>query len=232
MSVPPRVRYTVPAPGGVHTHELEIKKSRFLALLARVADETAARAFVTDVKARYRDARHHCSAFVLGPGRETARSSDDGEPAGTAGIPMLQTLTSFKTPGQRDDGSPSDLSDVCAVVVRWFGGVKLGAGGLVRAYSGAVAEALDSAALCTRLRAREVSVRLPHADAGRVEDEVRTQGFTVLATDYRADAAVLRLLVADDAGSVAHAVQAVTAVTSGAHVPEPGPVSWQDVPLR
>ena len=228
----PRARYTVVAPGPVHGHEIDIKKSRFLALLTRVTDEDSAREFIAGTRGRYRDARHHCSAFLLGPGRETGRSSDDGEPAGTAGIPMLQTLTAFKTPLQRDRGATGDLSDVCAVVVRWFGGVKLGAAGLVRAYSGAVAEALATAPLRTRMRAREISVRLPHALAGRIEDDVRTQGFTLLATDYRPDAAVLRLIVADDAASVGHAVQAVTALTSGAHVPEPGAVSWQDMALR
>ena len=86
------------------------------------------------LRRRHHDARHVCSAFVLGPARDRMRSSDDGEPAGTAGVPMLEAVLQRETaPGR------TDLTDVCAVVVRWFGGIKLGAGGLVRAYSTCVA---------------------------------------------------------------------------------------------
>ncbi len=101
--------------------EVEVKRSRFSCRLERVSDEAAARAVVEEERRVHWDARHHCSAFVLGPSGEVQRSSDDGEPAGTAGAPMLEVLVG------------AGLSDVVAVVTRWFGGVLLGAGGLVRA---------------------------------------------------------------------------------------------------
>lgn len=232
MPTDPHVSYTVLRATSVHTHETEIKKSRFLALLKRVDSETAARDFIAETKTQFRDARHHCSAFLIGPTRETGRSSDDGEPSGTAGIPMMQTLSAHKVPSQREQQLEGDLSDICAVVVRWFGGVKLGAGGLVRAYSGSVAAALETAPLRTRMRSRSLTVRLAHADAGRVEDDVRTAGFTVLPTRYEADAAVLTLAVPDREIDVRNASDTVTSLTAGQYIPRLGGVDWHDITLR
>lgn len=141
--------------------ELEVKRSRFLTRLRRVTSEETARAAIEERRSRFFDARHHCSAFVLGPEARTARSSDDGEPAGTAGVPMLSVLTS------------NHLTDVVAVVTRYFGGVKLGAGGLVRAYSEAVAQAVAAAGtrrveLCSLL-----AIDADFASIGAVEDSLR-----------------------------------------------------------
>ena len=113
-------RYLVPA--GPGTAEVVVKRSRFLCSVARVASEAEARAVVDRARKKHWDAGHHCSAFVIGPASELQRSSDDGEPSGTAGAPMLEVLRG------------REVSDVVAVVTRWFGGVLLGAGGLVRAY--------------------------------------------------------------------------------------------------
>ncbi|GAB4085573.1 YigZ family protein [Myceligenerans cantabricum] len=146
-------------------HELVIKKSRFLAHVAPVADGTGADAVVARLRKQHWDARHHCLAMVLGVRADHARSSDDGEPSGTAGVPMLEVL------------KHRHLTDVVAVVSRYFGGVKLGAGGLVRAYSGAVSEALDVAAGAGIVLRREilhaVEVPVPHADAGRIDNLLR-----------------------------------------------------------
>lgn len=231
MPIDPNVSYTVLRAHSAHAHEIEIKKSRFLALLKRVDSEATARDFIAEVKAQHRDARHHCSAFLVGPSRETGRTSDDGEPSGKAGMPMMQSLSAYKSPTQREEGLEGDLSDVCAVVVRWFGGVKLGAGGLVRAYSGAVAEALETAPLKTRMRSRSLSVPLAHSDAGRIEDDVRTAGFTVLPTRYEAHAAVLTIAVPDREIDVQNALDTVTSLTSGQYTPELGDIDWYDVPL-
>ncbi|MGH3317578.1 MAG: IMPACT family protein, partial [Nocardioidaceae bacterium] len=111
--------------------ETEVKRSRFLCRLRRVEHEDQARAVVDEARREHGDARHHCSAFILGPAGQVQRSSDDGEPAGTAGGPMLEVLRG------------REVSDVVAVVSRYFGGTLLGAGGLVRAYSDAVRAALD-----------------------------------------------------------------------------------------
>lgn len=110
------------AEDGWVVHEEEVRRSRFLAVLARTPDEEAARAVVATLRRRHHDARHVCSAWILGPGRRRMRSNDDGEPAGTAGVPMLEALSLRDT-----GGGATDLTDVTAVVVRWFGGVKLGA---------------------------------------------------------------------------------------------------------
>lgn len=125
----PADRYVSPV--GPSRHEVEIRRSRFIACLFPVTDDEQARARLGELRHEFHDARHHCSAQLLGPGRDSAHSSDDGEPAGTAGVPIMQALTSHVTATGR-----ADLSNVLAVVVRYFGGVELGAGGLARAYGG------------------------------------------------------------------------------------------------
>ncbi len=135
---------------------LEVKKSAFLAQLTPVDSVEAADAVVAATRKLYWDARHHCTALVVGPHGERQRSNDDGEPAGTAGAPMLEVLRH------------RDVTDLVAVVTRWFGGTLLGAGGLVRAYGGAVSQALDAAAFVDRVYLTRVTGAVPHADAGRV----------------------------------------------------------------
>ena len=116
---------------------------------------------IAGIRKRAWDANHNCTAMVTGLLGDQARSSDDGEPSGTAGVPMLEVLRR------------RELTDVVAVVTRYFGGVKLGAGGLVRAYSSAVSEALDRAALVRRAALRQVTLEVPHAEAGRYDNLLR-----------------------------------------------------------
>ena len=108
----------------------EIKKSRFICHVKRVYSEEEARAFIAAIKKEHYKATHNCSAFIVGERSEIKRTSDDGEPSGTAGIPMLGVLENH------------NLTNLCVVVTRYFGGIKLGAGGLIRAYSHSVAESL------------------------------------------------------------------------------------------
>ena len=143
------------------TRELIVKKSRFIAHLVPVRSVAEADEVIASVRRQYWDARHNCIAMVTGVTGDQARSSDDGEPSGTAGIPMLEVL--------RRRG----LTDVVAVVTRYFGGVKLGAGGLIRAYSTAVSDALDEAVLLHRCELLEARVDVPHADAGRIDNGLR-----------------------------------------------------------
>ncbi|MFC5667896.1 YigZ family protein [Kitasatospora misakiensis] len=167
----PRPYLTVRSAG---THELEIKKSRFICHLARVADEEEAQAFIAGIRKQYWDARHNCTAFVVGEEQRRERSSDDGEPGGTAGVPMLEVL--------RRRG----VTDTVAVVTRYFGGIKLGAGGLVRAYGSAVSEALAEVGLLERRPVALLAVTVDHARAGRVENDLRAAGFTVSDLAYEA----------------------------------------------
>jgi uncharacterized YigZ family protein len=165
--------------------EIEVRKSRFLCLLAPVATEEAARETVASRRRAHHSARHHCSAFVLGPGGQVQRSSDDGEPAGTAGVPMLEVL--------RGRG----LTDVVAVVTRYFGGVLLGTGGLIRAYGGAVSAAADAAPILRRRAMHTVVVAVDHQRAGRLENELRASPYTVDSASYAADVR-LRVFVAPE----------------------------------
>lgn len=181
--------------------ETEVGRSRFRCRLERVTTEAGARAVVGAARREHRDAAHHCSAFVLGPPPQVVeRSGDDGEPAGTAGAPMLEVLR-----GAGTDVEP--LSDVVAVVTRWFGGTLLGAGGLVRAYGDAVRTALDVAGTRRRELLRELEVEVGHADAGRLESGLRAHDVAVLDQAYTARV-TLRLGVPTDGVASLHALVA------------------------
>nr|WP_238148240.1 YigZ family protein [Rothia halotolerans] len=212
---------------------LEVRRSEFLGYAARVETEAQAREHIEAVRKAHRDARHVCTAFVLGADREVQRSSDDGEPAGTAGIPMLQALLAHRAPGDDAGEEPerADLSDVCVAVVRYFGGIKLGAGGLVRAYTEAVVSTLDAAPLARRSRLRRGALALPHAEAGRLENELRAEGYTVLGADYGAEGAVLRLAVEDRGETLERAELRIASLTSGQRELEWGGTDWIDLPL-
>ena len=218
--------YTTLAAGGDFRHELDIKRSRFITVLLRAGTEDAARDLVAGLRREFHDARHHCSAFVIGPDRTVQRSSDDGEPSGTAGIPMLEALLRRETaPGV------SDLSDVSAVVVRYFGGVLLGAGGLVRAYSESVSAALDLAPLVRRSRLRICSMAVPHAEAGRLENDLRAAGMVMAETSYQDRHAVLRIAVPDEAAAIAAAADRILQLTAGSASLTPEGTEWVDEPI-
>ncbi|GAA1005826.1 MULTISPECIES: YigZ family protein [Nocardiopsidaceae] len=153
-------------------HELEIKRSRFVCALARADGEDAARAFIAERRKEHWNASHNCTAYVLGEDGGVQRSSDDGEPAGTAGVPMLEVL--------RHRG----LTDTVAVVTRYFGGTKLGAGGLIRAYGGAVSAAVDRVGVLERRRLLLVDVFADYVLGGRLESDLRDSSLTVRGVAY------------------------------------------------
>ncbi|MDQ0825921.1 putative YigZ family protein [Arthrobacter sp. B2I5] len=218
--------FTTLAAGGDFRHELDIKRSRFITVLRRAGTEDAARDLVAGLRREFHDARHHCSAFVIGPDRSIQRSSDDGEPAGTAGIPMLEALLKRETaPGV------SDLSDISAVVVRYFGGVLLGAGGLVRAYSESVSAALELAPLARRSRLRICSAAVPHAAAGRLENDLRAAGTVMAETSYQDRHTVLRIAVPDHADAIAAASDRILQLTAGSASLTADGTEWVDEPL-
>ena len=203
--------------------ELVIKKSVFLTRLARVHHEDEARALIAEVRHEHPPARHHCMAFVLGPLREVQRSSDDGEPAGTAGVPMLSALL-----GHTVSGLP--VTHLVAVCSRWFGGIKLGAGGLTRAYSGSVTAALDAARWRRRSRVTLHDLSLDHADIGRVETSLRASGVTVL--DQRYEAATAWLQVAVPPGDHERVANTVAQLTSGGTLGVAVGERWITEPIR
>ncbi|MBP5383947.1 MAG: YigZ family protein [Lachnospiraceae bacterium] len=159
--------------GGVG--EIKEKKSRFIATLRPVTTEEEATAFINETKKKYWDAKHNCSAFVIGRNSELTRCSDDGEPAGTAGRPMLEVLTG------------AGLTDVCVVVTRYFGGVLLGTGGLIRAYQAAVKEGLANAKIVKRMPGTVYSVQADYSNAGRLQNLFGREEVIVSDSSYGAD---------------------------------------------
>lgn len=140
--------------------ETEIKKSRFLCHLKRVTSEEEAKAFIQGIKKEHWKANHNCSAYLIGEHSEIQRSSDDGEPSGTAGVPMLEVL------------KKNDLINVCVVVTRYFGGIKLGAGGLIRAYSHAVSHGLQTVGLVMGKLQQEISLDLDYSLLGKLQNSL------------------------------------------------------------
>lgn len=183
-------RYLTVAGTGVH--EIEIRRSRFLCALAPATSEEAARDVIAARRKAEPSARHHCHAFVLGADGRTQRSSDDGEPAGTAGTPMLEVLRR------------RELTDTVAVVTRYFGGVLLGAGGLIRAYGQAVSEAVDVLGVREYRRLRLVEVVVDYDRAGRLENDIRASPYLLHATRFE-DVAHFDVGLAPDQGETFHA---------------------------
>ncbi|MFP5078577.1 IMPACT family protein [Rhizobium sp. YIM 134829] len=159
-----------------HRFAQEIRKSRFLAIATPIADEAEARAFIA--AAADPAASHNCWAFKVGP---VSRASDDGEPSGTAGRPILQAIE-----GQ-------GLEDVAVLVVRWFGGILLGSGGLMRAYGGTAAACLREAETIERVARIEMDITCPFADLARLKARLTQAGVLILSEQFDAQGARLAI---------------------------------------
>ncbi|MFD3517936.1 YigZ family protein [Streptomyces sp. NPDC058657] len=175
-------QYRTVAAAGVH--EAEINRSRFLCALAPAATEQEAQDFIARIRKEHPTASHHCYAYVIGADAGIQKASDDGEPGGTAGAPMLQMLLR------------REVRYAVAVVTRYYGGVKLGAGGLIRAYGGVVGEALDALGTLTRRRFRLATVTVDHQRAGKLENDLRATGRDVREVRY-AEAVTLEIGLPD-----------------------------------
>lgn len=163
------------------TGEIEEKKSRFIANIAPVTSVSEANDFILSIKKKYWDAKHNCSAFVIGDNGENLRSSDDGEPSGTAGRPMLEVLTGEK------------ITNACVVVTRYFGGTLLGTGGLVRAYQGAVKEGLAHCSVLRKIPGLVFEVKCEYNDFDKIRFNCSEKGDYILSTDY-SDKVLMRIL--------------------------------------
>ena len=150
----------------------EIKKSRFICHAKRVYSEEEARAFITAIKKEHYKATHNCSAFIIGERSEIKRTSDDGEPSGTAGVPMLGVLENHK------------LTNVCVVVTRYFGGIKLGAGGLIRAYAGSVALAVKEIGIVEIKEQAGIQIQMSYAQYQEYGNFLKEHNLMELETNF------------------------------------------------
>lgn len=156
--------------GGVG--EIIEKKSRFIATVRKVETEAEAVAFIDELKKKYWDASHNCSAFVIGQGAQLSRCSDDGEPSGTAGRPMLEVLLQ------------EGICNIAVVVTRYFGGTLLGTGGLVRAYGAAVKAGLEESLIVTMRYAVRLKIVTNYTDIGKIQYLLGRQGITQQNAEY------------------------------------------------
>lgn len=180
--------------------EIVEKKSRFIATTRPVESEEEAIAFIEEIKKKYWDARHNCSAYVIGERGQIQRCSDDGEPSQTAGRPMLDVLLG------------EEIRNICVVVTRYFGGTLLGTGGLVRAYSGAVQEGLRNSTVLEKHRGSRMEITTDYNGIGKIQYITAQMGLTTLDTVYT-DQVTVTLMV--PAGQVAGLIHQVTEKTNG-----------------
>ena len=152
--------------------EIIEKKSRFIASIEVVKSQEEASEFINSIKKKYWDAKHNCSAFVIGDDGEITRCSDDGEPSGTAGRPMLEVLKGEK------------ITNICVVVTRYFGGVLLGTGGLVRAYQAAVKEGLANCSVLRRIKGYALKVSCDYSDLAKIQFLCKQNDYYLGEIDY------------------------------------------------
>lgn len=182
------------------TGEIIEKKSRFIANVRLVESEEEALAFIEEMKKKYWDARHNCYVYSVGTNREYTRCSDDGEPSGTAGRPMLDVILG------------EDIYNVAVVVTRYFGGILLGTGGLVRAYSKAVQEGLHASRIIEKKKGISLAVTTDYTGIGKIQYIAGERKLPILDSEYT-DKVILKLLVPD---SETESVQkAITEGTNG-----------------
>ncbi|MGR3766058.1 YigZ family protein [Rossellomorea sp. NS-SX7] len=185
---------------GYGENEITIERSRFIAFVNRAETEEEAQTFIADIKKKHWDANHNCSAYMIGENNLIQKANDDGEPSGTAGVPMLEVL------------KKRDLKDTVVVVTRYFGGIKLGAGGLIRAYGKAASEGLNATGIVERKLMRIMKTKLDYTWLGKVENEVRSSLFQLKEIHYL-DTVEVEVYVEE--GAKQHFVDWMTELTNG-----------------
>ncbi|GED32745.1 YigZ family protein [Brevibacillus centrosporus] len=194
-----------------------IERSRFIGYAQRVTTEEEATAFIAMIKKKHWDATHNCSAFVIGENDQIQRSSDDGEPSGTAGKPILECI------------KKNGVKDTVVVVTRYFGGIKLGAGGLVRAYTAGTVTALKAAKIVVHTLHQKISVNVDYHWWGKVENELRLTDQRVVGTDYT-DRVTAHVLIPD--GLQDDFIAGMVDLTNGQAKIERGEKEYVEVPVE
>ncbi|SFB25399.1 MULTISPECIES: YigZ family protein [unclassified Bacillus (in: firmicutes)] len=154
------------------SHEINIQKSRFIAYVARAETEQAAQDFITKIKKQHWDATHNCSAYLIGENDQIQKANDDGEPSGTAGTPILEVL------------KKKHLKDTVVVITRYFGGIKLGAGGLIRAYGKATSEGITHTGIVERVLVTTMKIKAEYHLLGKIERSIRESEFKMKEIHY------------------------------------------------
>jgi uncharacterized YigZ family protein len=157
---------------GYGEHEINIQKSKFLTYVNRATTETEAQEFIQDIKKKHWNATHNCSAYIIGENDQIQKANDDGEPSGTAGVPILEVLKKLK------------LKDTVVVVTRYFGGIKLGAGGLIRAYGKSASEGLNTTGIVQRNLMCVIRTSIDYTLLGKVENELRNSEYKLKDIHY------------------------------------------------
>lgn len=190
--------------------EIVEKKSRFIATVRPVATEEEAVAFIEEMKKKYYDARHNCSAFVIGSKGQITRSSDDGEPSGTAGRPMLEVLLG------------SEIRNVAAVVTRYFGGVLLGTGGLVRAYQGALKKALEKCETAQKYFGVKTKIKTDYNGVGKIQYILASKGINILDSVYGVDVELTVIVPIEEYDRLCKEITEATSARAGIEEIEKG----------
>ena len=185
--------------GEIFSAEYEIKKSKFISHVKHVETEDEAREFVQSIKKKFFDARHNCSAWILGENGDKQKSNDDGEPGGTAGNPILETL------------KKNNLTNVCVVVTRYFGGIKLGVGGLIRAYSHTAALGISAAKIIEMKTFQKISVTVEYNFLATVENFLRQKKISVANSDYAEDVTLTIFILPDEVENFLSELNEITA---------------------
>lgn len=185
---------------GYGESEIVISKSRFITYVNRAESEEEAHAFIDKIKKMHHSATHNCSAYMIGEHDNIQKANDDGEPSGTAGVPMLEVL------------KKQHLQDTVVVVTRYFGGIKLGGGGLIRAYGKATTEGLQAAGVVERKLHHIMSIDIDYSWLGKVENEVRSSLYILEEIQYLEDVRITVFVLEDE---VEKFTNWITEITNG-----------------
>ena len=182
--------------------EYIVEKSTFIGYAKPIKTEEEAIEFVNEIKKKHKDATHNVWAYTVGENMNIQRYSDDGEPQGTAGIPNLEVI------------KKEDLRDVVVVVTRYFGGIKLGAGGLVRAYTKGAKVGIEAGIVIEKVKYTEVKIKIEYTQLGKIQNEIMNLGFTVKDTIYSDDVEIIVYSKVEDVESLKDRIIDITSGTA------------------
>lgn len=198
-------------------HEIIIKNSRFICSMKRTETDEEALAFIEQIKKEHWKASHNCSAYLIGENNDIQRASDDGEPSGTAGVPILEVL------------KKRELKNITAVVTRYFGGTKLGAGGLIRAYGQVTSKTIDHIGIVEKQLQQFVAVTVSYPMSGKLQNILEESSYTIHSIDYTSDVTFDCLVPIEKTDRF---IEETTNWTSGQAVFDTGAKAWIEVPVK